>query len=152
MKTNKLILLALSLISNLAIAADLATAKVRSSGGGGVHVAEGLVEAVRQSVIAAQVSGRITKMLVKAGDRVEKGQLLLQIDSQAAAQQAMVNALSMPARTPAEAALRARAIASAQAQSRDAAAGRPVSEDIVARVDRMLGIGAADPTLGLPMR
>lgn len=69
-------------------AADLATAPVRVEGGGETYVAEGVVEAVRQSVVSAQVAGEITQLTVKAGDKVTKGQLLVRIDAQAAAQQA----------------------------------------------------------------
>lgn len=75
----------------LANAAELSTAKVRESSSGDIFVAEGVVEAVQQSVISAQVSGRITQLSVKAGDRVQKGQLLVKIDSQTAAQQANVS-------------------------------------------------------------
>jgi len=89
MKIFKTILLALMLAPFAhCTAAELITAKVRALSSGGVHVAEGVVEAVRQSVISVQVSGRILKLPVKPGDRVDKGQLLLQIDSLAAAQQA----------------------------------------------------------------
>jgi RND family efflux transporter MFP subunit len=48
--------------------------------------AEGVVEAVRQSTLAAQVSGRIVALPVKAGDTVRAGQLLAQIDSRSAVQ------------------------------------------------------------------
>ena len=42
--------------------------------------AEGVVEAVRQSTLAAQVAGRIVALPVKAGDAVKAGQVLVQID------------------------------------------------------------------------
>ena len=48
--------------------------------------AEGLVEAVRQSTIAAQVSGQIIELRVKVGDSVKAGQVLLRIDPRAAEQ------------------------------------------------------------------
>ena len=48
--------------------------------------AEGVVEAVRQSTLAAQVAGRIVALPVKAGDPVKAGQVLLQIDARAATQ------------------------------------------------------------------
>jgi RND family efflux transporter MFP subunit len=41
---------------------------------------DGVVEAVRQSTVAAQISGRIVDIAVDAGSRVRKGQLLLRID------------------------------------------------------------------------
>ena len=48
--------------------------------------AEGVVEAVRLSTLAAQVAGRIVALPVKAGDPVKAGQVLLQIDARAATQ------------------------------------------------------------------
>jgi len=42
---------------------------------------DGVVEAVRQTVVAAQVSGAVVELAVKAGDRVQAGQLLLRIDA-----------------------------------------------------------------------
>ncbi len=47
---------------------------------------DGVVEAVRQTVIAAQVSGAVVRLDVKAGDRVQAGQVLLRIDARAAEQ------------------------------------------------------------------
>ena len=47
---------------------------------------EGVVEAVRQSTLAAQVAGRIVALPVKAGDSVKAGQVLLQIDARSAMQ------------------------------------------------------------------
>ncbi len=51
-----------------------------------VAVAEGVVEAVRQSTLAAQVAGRIVALPVKAGDAVKAGQVLVQIDPRSAVQ------------------------------------------------------------------
>lgn len=48
--------------------------------------AEGVVEAVRVSTLAAQVAGRIVTLPVKAGDGVKAGQVLAQIDSRSAMQ------------------------------------------------------------------
>ncbi len=48
--------------------------------------AEALVEAVRQSTVAAQVSGRIVDIRFDVGDRVRKGDVILRIDERAAAQ------------------------------------------------------------------
>lgn len=47
---------------------------------------EGVVEAVKQTVVAAQVAGTIVQLDVKAGDRVSAGQLLVRLDSRAAEQ------------------------------------------------------------------
>jgi len=56
----------------------------------------------------------------------------------------------MPARTPAEVSFRNQAIATARAQELEAAANRPLSAAVVARVDSLLGLPASDPTLGVP--
>jgi len=50
--------------------------------GGGLTL-EGSLQAVRQSVLAAQASGRIATLSVKAGDRVKAGQVLAVIDDRA---------------------------------------------------------------------
>jgi multidrug efflux system membrane fusion protein len=89
MPFNKIAIVAFILaIPMTAFAGDLATAPVIEQRGGEVYAVEGSVEAVRQSVISPQVAGRITLLTVKAGDTVQKGQLLVRIDAQAAAQQA----------------------------------------------------------------
>lgn len=49
---------------------------------------DGVVEAVRQTQVAAQVPGAVIEVPVKAGDRVRAGQLLLRLDARAAEQQA----------------------------------------------------------------
>jgi RND family efflux transporter MFP subunit len=48
--------------------------------------AEGVVEAVRQATLGAQVAGRITEVAVKAGDVVRAGQVLVRIDARTAEQ------------------------------------------------------------------
>lgn len=48
--------------------------------------AEATVEAVRQSTLAAQVSGQIVEWKVKVGDKVQPGQVLARIDQRAADQ------------------------------------------------------------------
>jgi len=48
--------------------------------------AEGVVEAVKQATIAAQVQGRVIELPVKAGDTVRAGQVLARIDSRTADQ------------------------------------------------------------------
>lgn len=50
-------------------------------------VADAVIESTRQTDVAAQVSGRITALYVKAGDRVSAGQPLLAVDQRAADQQ-----------------------------------------------------------------
>lgn len=53
--------------------------------------AEAVVEAVRQSTVSAQVSGRIVDILFDVGDRVEKGSVILRIDERAASQAVAVS-------------------------------------------------------------
>ncbi len=74
-----------------ACAAPLATAEVMVDNAADTLVADGVVEAVRQSEIAAQVPGRITALLVKAGDKVRAGQVLARIDERIAEQQAQAS-------------------------------------------------------------
>lgn len=49
-------------------------------------IAEGVVEAVRQSALAAQTPGRVVARPVKAGDAVKAGQVLVQVDARSALQ------------------------------------------------------------------
>lgn len=77
------------LMVTAAVAAEpLASVPARSAGGGTSASYDGVVEALRQTVIAAQVSGAVVQLDVKAGDRVKAGQLLLRIDARAAEQAA----------------------------------------------------------------
>jgi RND family efflux transporter MFP subunit len=48
--------------------------------------AEGVVEAVKQATLGAQVAGRIVELNVKAGDTVRAGQVLVRIDARTADQ------------------------------------------------------------------
>jgi RND family efflux transporter MFP subunit len=68
-------------------AQNIPTAAAERSGGGNTYIADGYVEAIRQSALASQVPGRVTALSVKAGDAVKGGQVLLRIDQRAAAQQ-----------------------------------------------------------------
>lgn len=60
------------------------TVVVQSRSGGVQLVLDGVVEAVRQSTVSAQASGRITALTVKAGDKVRAGQVLATIDDREA--------------------------------------------------------------------
>jgi RND family efflux transporter MFP subunit len=73
-------------LAGAAGAADLATAPAQAAALQGRTGFDGLVEAVRQTVLAAQVPGAVVELNVKAGDRVKAGQLLLRLDARAADQ------------------------------------------------------------------
>ncbi len=75
-------------LSSVVSAAPLAITPVRSSADPAPYVADGVVEAVRQTTISAQIAGAITALPVKAGDSVKSGQLLVQMDARAAFQEA----------------------------------------------------------------
>lgn len=68
--------------------AALASAPVRAAGDARTVSYDGTVEAVRQTVVAAQVPGAVVAIEVKAGDAVRAGQLLARIDARAAEQTA----------------------------------------------------------------
>lgn len=74
--------------STPAAAQPLATSVATSSADNEQAAYDGVVEAVRQTVVAAQVSGAVTSLAVKAGDRVRAGQVLLRLDARAAQQTA----------------------------------------------------------------
>jgi RND family efflux transporter MFP subunit len=65
-------------------APQLATAAVELREVDVATSAEAVVEAVRQSTVAAQVSGRIVDIRFDVGDRVEKGSVILRIDERVA--------------------------------------------------------------------
>jgi multidrug efflux system membrane fusion protein len=66
----------------------LATVVVQSVRSGQPTGFDGVVEAVRQTVVAAQVAGAVVALDVKAGDVVKAGQVLARIDARAAEQNA----------------------------------------------------------------
>lgn len=100
MRTKRLMLLWVAALGAALMpvrAAELATVTAQPATSAPTSAYDGVVEALRQTVIAAQVQGAVVKLQVKAGDRVAAGQLLLQIDARAAdqnaaASQAQVNA------------------------------------------------------------
>ena len=69
------------------VRAELASMVVQRGGAQAEYVAEGAVEAVRASVLAAQTTGRITALSITAGERVVAGQVLARIDERIAADQ-----------------------------------------------------------------
>jgi RND family efflux transporter MFP subunit len=60
------------------------TATVQSSSAAGSYMLDGVIQAVKQSTVAAQASGRIVSFTVKAGDKVRAGQVLATIDDREA--------------------------------------------------------------------
>lgn len=66
--------------------ADLETVSVCRQESALVHSAEGVVEAVRQSTVSAQIPGRIVELLFDVGDTVRKGQVIARIDESEVAQ------------------------------------------------------------------
>jgi RND family efflux transporter MFP subunit len=78
-----------SAVAQGAAPTGLPTTTVRAGGAGAAASAyDGVVEAVRQTVVAAQVPGAVVALDVKAGDTVKAGQLLARIDARAAEQTA----------------------------------------------------------------
>lgn len=71
-----------------AVAADLPAVEVGKRSATASTAFDGVVEAVRQTVVAAQVPGAIVALNVKAGDRVSAGHVLARIDARAAEQSA----------------------------------------------------------------
>lgn len=71
-----------------ASAADLAAVPASLAGSVASQGFDGVVEAVRQTIVAAQVAGAVVQIDVKVGDSVKAGQLLLRIDARSADQDA----------------------------------------------------------------
>ncbi len=69
-------------------AVELASVQVRSGGTAETAAFDGVVQAVRQTVMAAQVSGAVVSLDVRVGDQVKAGQVLLRLDARAAEQTA----------------------------------------------------------------
>ena len=79
--------------------AALATVAIAGSGAAGAERMsfDGVVEAVRQTTLSAQVPGAIISLSVKAGDHVKAGQELVRIDARAASQNAAASAAQVEA-------------------------------------------------------
>lgn len=80
-----------------ALATDLASVPAQPSATASSAAFDGVVEAVRQAVIAAQVQGAVVQLDTKVGDRVSAGQVLLRIDARAADQNAAASAAQVQA-------------------------------------------------------
>ncbi|MDR2991114.1 MAG: efflux RND transporter periplasmic adaptor subunit, partial [Burkholderiaceae bacterium] len=78
--------------SDIAPSAALATAPVTSDSRAERTGFDGVVEAVRQTVVAAQVQGAVVALPVHAGDKVRAGQVLVRLDARAAEQAAAAGA------------------------------------------------------------
>ncbi len=78
--------------------AALATVPVKTSGNVAAGASfDGVVEALRQTAVSAQVAGAIVALNVKAGDPVKAGQVLLRIDARAASEGAAASAAQVEA-------------------------------------------------------
>lgn len=80
------ILLGMVLAPLAQAALPFATATVEYREVDQTYAAEALVEAVKQSTVAAQISGRIVEIHFDVGDTVQKGQVLVRIDESEARQ------------------------------------------------------------------
>ena len=78
-------------------AGALASASVRVDGSERSQSFDGTVEAVRQSVVAAQVPGAVVAIEVKVGDAVRAGQTLVRLDARAAEQSAAASVAQVAA-------------------------------------------------------
>ncbi|MBL8344235.1 MAG: efflux RND transporter periplasmic adaptor subunit [Rubrivivax sp.] len=78
-------------------AAELKSVAATAATGAAAVAYDGVVEALRQTTIAAQVPGAVVQLTVKPGDRVAAGQVLVQIDARAAAQSAEASAAQVRA-------------------------------------------------------
>jgi len=69
-------------------AADLGAVAAQAATASAASAFDGVVEALRSTVVAAQVPGAVVQLDAKVGDRVAAGQVLLRIDARAADQNA----------------------------------------------------------------
>lgn len=95
--TGRLAAAVLALASLGASAADLAVAPATATAAAARSAYDGVVEALRQTVVAAQVSGAVVEIKVRAGERVAAGQVLMRLDARAAEQSAQASAAQVRA-------------------------------------------------------
>jgi RND family efflux transporter MFP subunit len=81
-------LLALAWPAASALAGDLPSAPAVAGSASVSTSVDGVVEAVRQTIVAAQVPGAVVQLTAKVGERVQAGQILARIDARAAEQAA----------------------------------------------------------------
>ncbi len=79
-------LVAVLLTAAAQAAEPLAVARVEYREVPQTYSVEGVVEAVRQSTVSAQISGRVKEINFDVGDTVKKGQIILRIDEREAEQ------------------------------------------------------------------
>jgi RND family efflux transporter MFP subunit len=88
-KLIRRLLLGLFVVSTAVVGADaLPVMTVKSHAVDLSFPAESVVEAVQQATVGAQVQGRVLEVMVDAGQRVRKGDLLMRIDAREAAEAA----------------------------------------------------------------
>ena len=72
------------------LATDLVSVAARAVDDERVLTYSGTVESIQQTVLAIEVAGRVTELLVRPGERVQRGQVLLRVDARTAQDQALV--------------------------------------------------------------
>lgn len=80
MNIRNLIALILGLGTASMVSAEIIVAPVMQTTATGVYVTDATVQAVRQSIVSAQVPGRVLSLLVRAGDAVREGQIIARLD------------------------------------------------------------------------
>ncbi|MBI4194964.1 MAG: efflux RND transporter periplasmic adaptor subunit [Betaproteobacteria bacterium] len=78
--TRYLLILLLLSVSWARAAEPLATAAAEYRDVGEIYTADGTLEAVKQSTVAAQISGRVVEVRFDVGDHVRKGEVIVRID------------------------------------------------------------------------
>ena len=81
---SRVVLLGFLALSGASLSAQtvlVPSVAVRTVDRGESYTMDAVVQAVKQSTLSAQTSGRVTQLLVKAGDKVRAGQLLAAIDA-----------------------------------------------------------------------
>ncbi len=78
-------------LSAVAAGSVLATVAAESDSTANVASFDGVVEAMKQTVVAAQVAGAVVALEVKAGDTVTAGQVLVRIDARGAEQNTLAS-------------------------------------------------------------
>lgn len=81
----RLLLLLAAVISAPLHAAPFATAKAEFREVDQTYAADALIEATKQSTVAAQIAGRVVEIKFDVGDTVQKGQVIARIDEREAA-------------------------------------------------------------------